>query len=96
MKNKISFEGIGGQLATFYAGEGVLPGQVVKLSADATVAPCGAGERFFAVAVNVREAAAAVQVGGFLRLPCSDSTVTVGYMNLTADGSGGVKKASTA
>ena len=31
MKDRVSFEGIGEVMATFYAGEGVKGGQVVKL-----------------------------------------------------------------
>ena len=44
MKNKVSFEGIGEVVATFYAGEGVKAGQVVKIGGDSSVAPCAAGE----------------------------------------------------
>ena len=47
MKDRVSFEGIGEVMATFYAGEGVKGGQVVKLGGDGEVAPCAAGERFF-------------------------------------------------
>ena len=96
MNKQISFEGIGGDVATFWAASGVKPDEVVKLSADSTVAPCAAGERFCGVAVNAREGVSAVQFGGFVRLKCSDATVTPGFVTLTADGSGGVKKASTA
>lgn len=35
----------------------------------------------------------AVQTGGFAQVSCADATVTVGYVKLTGDGSGGVKKA---
>ena len=78
MRNEVSFEGIGGDIATFYAEPGVQPGYVVKLSANATVAPCEAGDRFCAVAL------------------CTDEAVRPGYVALTADGAGGVKKAPTA
>lgn len=95
MKSKVSFEGVGEVAATFYAEEGVKAGQVVKVSGDATVAPCRAGERFDGVAASAREGCAGVLVGGFTAVKCADSAVTVGYVSLTADGDGGVKKAGT-
>ena len=79
MKGRVSFEGIGEVMATFYAGEGVKGGQVVKLGGDGEVIPCGAGERFCGLAVSGSDGYAGVQVAGFV--------------TLTADGNGGVKKA---
>lgn len=92
MSEKISFEGIGLVCATFCAGEGVEEGQVVKLGGNAEVQPCGDGERFCGVAGRVREGYVPVQVGGLIRLACADGTVTAGYVKLSADGNGGVKK----
>ena len=95
MNKKISFEGIGELVATFYAGEGVKMGQTVKVSGDSTVAPCAAGEKFCGVAVTEpRGGCVGVQVGGMAQVKCADGGVTVGYVNLTADGNGGVKAAS--
>ena len=95
MSNKISFEGIGGEIATFWAEAGVQSGQVVKLTADSTVAPCAVGDRFCGVAVSVREDVAGVRMGGFVQLGCADGGVTPGYVKLCADGNGGVKKATS-
>ncbi len=95
MSGKVSFEGIGAVVATFYAGAGVAAGQVVKLSGDAEASPCAAGERFFGVVTSVKDGFAGVQTGGFAQLGCADDTVTVGYVKLTADGNGGVKKAGS-
>lgn len=95
MSSKVSFEGIGEVLATFYADEGVTAGQMVKLSGDSRVAACTAGEAFCGVAVAVKTGCAAVQVEGFVEVPCADGAVTVGRIALTADGSGGVKKAGS-
>ena len=92
MKNKVSFEGIGEVAATFYAGEGVKAGQVVKVSGDSTVGPCATGEDFCGVAGQVRDGCVGVQVEGFAQVSCSDSTVTVGRVALVSDGNGGVKK----
>lgn len=94
MTSKVSFEGIGQTAATFFAADGVKSGAVVKLSGDAKVAPCAAGEKFCGVATtNVKDGCAGVQVSGFAVVSCADETVTVGYVSLTADGNGGVKKA---
>ena len=95
MSKKIGFEGIGEMVATFYAGEGVKLGQTVKVSGDSTVAPCTAGEKFCGVAATQpREGCVGVQVSGMAQVKCADDTVTVGYVNLTADGNGGVKAAT--
>lgn len=91
---KVSFEGIGEMVATFYAQEGVAAGEVVKISGDSTVGACADGDRFCGVAVNVKDGCAGVQVKGFAKVSCADSAVTVGYVKLGADGNGGVKKAA--
>ena len=61
--SRISFEGIEEVAATFACGEGVKAGQVVKLTGDGTVGPCGDGERFCGVALSAGEGFAAVQLG---------------------------------
>ena len=86
MKDRVSFEGIGEVMATFYAGEGVKGG-------DGEVIPCGAGERFCGLAVSGSDGYAGVQVAGFAQVKCGDGAVAAGYVTLTADGNGGVKKA---
>ena len=72
MKGRVSFEGIGEVMATFYAGEGVKGGQVVKLGGDGEVIPCGAGERFCGLAVSGSAGYAGVQVAGFAQVKCGD------------------------
>ena len=61
--SRISFEGIGEVAATFACGEGVKAGQVVKLTGDGTVGPCGDGERFCGVALSAGEGFAAAPPG---------------------------------
>ena len=93
MSKKVSFEGIGEVAATFYADGTVKAGQTVACSGDSTVKLCAAGSRFCGVAIgNDRGGCVGVQTGGFAQVKCADSTVTVGYVTLTGDGSGGVKK----
>ncbi len=97
MIRRVSFEGIGEVAATFYADGAVKAGQTVKSGGDSTVKLCGAGERFCGVALgHSRGGCVGVQTGGFAQVKCADSTVTVGYVKLTGDGSGGVKKAGAA
>lgn len=94
--NKVSFEGIGEVVATFLADGDIQAGQVVKLSGDSTVKACAAGEKFCGIAVSpAKKGCVAVQVGGFVQVSCSDSNVTAGYGTLTANGTGGVKKAGS-
>ena len=88
--SKISFEDIGGLMATFYAREGVENGQVVKVTGNGTVGPCAAGDAFCGVAGTPRNGAVGVQVSGFVKVAAT-MPVTVGKVSLVADGKGGVK-----
>lgn len=87
----VSFEEIGHLSATF-ADAGVKTGQVCKLSDNGTVAPCAAGEKFCGVIEGVRGGWAGVQMKGFVEVSWSGSAIGTGYVNLSADGEGGVKK----
>lgn len=87
---QISFEGIGQVLATFEADVSVKAGQVVAVSGDSTVEVCADGKRAAGVAVWVKNGCAAVQVRGFATVNAND--VTAGWVKLSADGSGGMKK----
>lgn len=88
--SKISFEDIGNLMATFYAEEGVQDGQVVKMTGNGTVGPCGVGDVFCGVAGMPRAGVAGVQVGGFVRVPAT-MPLNAGMVGLVADGKGGVK-----
>ena len=85
----VSFEEIG-RMAVTFAQSGCEAGQVCKVSGSGTVAPCAAGEKFCGVVEGVRNGWAAVQVAGFAEVSISGA-VELGYVNLCADGSGGVK-----
>ena len=87
---KVSFEGIGAVVATFACGPEVLDGQVVKLSGNAAVEACTAGERFCGVALSTRDGYAGVQVEGLATVSVT-GTVGPGWSKLSADGNGGVK-----
>ena len=89
---KVSFEDIGAVVATFAAAEGVKGGQVVKLTGNGTVGPCGQGEAFCGVALEPRQGGAAVQVKGFVEVKATG--LSVGWAALAADGTGGVEPAA--
>lgn len=86
----VSFEEIGRLAVTFAAGENLAAGQVCKVSGNGAVDICAEGDDFCGVVEGVRNGWAAVQVAGFAEVSIS-GTVELGYVNLCADGSGGVK-----
>lgn len=94
MSKQISYEEIGAVTVTFMAPSGVEDGAVVKLTADSTVGPCTAGEKFCGMSLAPVGGFAAVQVAGFAKVRFSGQGVTPGWLSLTADGAGGVKKAT--
>ena len=88
----VSFEEIG-RLAVTFVQEGCAGGQVCKVSGNGKVAPCADGDKFCGIVEGVRGGHAAVMVAGFATVDFSGS-LSVGYVNLCADGSGGVKSGS--
>ncbi len=90
---KTAFEEIGYMAVTF-AASGCQVGQVCKVSANGTVAPCGDGEKFCGIAAHVRGGHAAVQVAGFAQVGYTGTAPGIGYVNLCGNGSGGVKAGS--
>ncbi len=96
---KVSFEGIGEKVVTFEAeSEGkaaVIPGSAVTLSANGKVSACTkAGDIPAGVALSVREGFAAVQIGGYVKLPCA-AGLTAGYQQAAMDADGKLAAAST-
>ncbi|MGI5935766.1 MAG: hypothetical protein ACOX7I_03025 [Oscillospiraceae bacterium] len=90
---KVSFEGIGETIATFYnnGANGAEKGAPVRLSSSGEVCKCAAGENFAGVAVSVSGDFAAVQIAGYVKLPYSgDVAPQAGRQHLVADGQGGV------
>ena len=85
----VSFEEIG-RLSVTFGQEGCEGGQVCKVSGNGTVVPCADGDKFCGIVEHVRGNHAAVQVAGFAEVACTGA-VAAGYVNLCADGNGGVK-----
>ena len=92
--SKISFEDIGAVVATCEVEEGVAGGQVVKLTGNAKVGACTAGDSFCGVVMMPRAAIAGVQFKGFMTVTYTGSLIP-GWATLAADGNGGVKSASS-
>ena len=88
----VSFEEIG-RMAVTFAQEGCQSGHVCKVGGDGKVVPCAAGESFCGIVESIRGGFAAVQLEGFATVNVS-GTVNAGYVNLCADGNGGVKTGS--
>ena len=89
MRMNVSFNGIGDKLVTFL-NNGAEKGEVVKVSAAGTVAPCSDDDVFDGVAVFVDGGYAGVRLRGFVTVSYSGAAPSVGHSLLLADGSGGV------
>jgi len=94
---KVSFEGVGESVATFYNGSSAAAsaGVPVKMSGNGEVSACSDGDRFFGVALSCDADFAAVQTAGYVELDYTGTAPAVGYAKLAANGSGGVKAAET-
>lgn len=86
----ISYEEIGHVSVTFPAGTGTA-GKVCKLDSSGKAAACSVGERFCGIVEHVGSAGAAVQIHGFAVVSYTGTAFVPGYVNLSANGSGGVK-----
>lgn len=84
----ISLIGYGENAVTFEAAANVAAGAPVKLTASGTVGACAAGDLFCGVALNVRDGYAAVQLGGYVRIPYDGTAPAVGYQTLAAAAGG--------
>ena len=62
------------------------------MTEDGTVGPCADGDAFCGVALEPRNGAAAVQVKGFTKVSRTGQ-LNLGWVELVADGQGGVKAA---
>jgi hypothetical protein len=93
---KISLNGFQENVATFEAGSGVTAGMPVKMTGNGVVGACADEDVFCGVAVSVREGFSAVQLGGYIRVPYSGTTVpVVGYQTLSATADGKVQVSAT-
>ena len=89
---KVSLEGVGENVVTFEAetqGAGaVTPRAAVKLCGPGKVCACSAaGDIPAGLALSIRSGYAAVQVSGYMKLPCS-ADLEEGYRTVAWDASG--------
>ena len=95
----VSFKGIGcSGGVTFLAAAGVTAaneGHVAKVSAGQTVDVCDAEDVFYGVIRKVEDGALTLERDGFQEVSYA-GTITPGWKELVADGSGGVKAPTTA
>lgn len=89
---KLSYEGIGQWAATFACAD-VSEGDVVKISADGTVAACSDGDAFCGTVASMAHGgdACSVILGGMVTVGYTGDSPAPGYVGLSADGLGGVK-----
>ena len=93
---KLSYEGIGQWAATFAASD-VAEGELVKISANGTVAACTKGDPFCGMVLSTARdgLACSVALGGMITAGYSgESAPALGWSTLAADGAGGVKTAA--
>ncbi len=86
---QVSFDDIHSVAATFAAQEGVVSGQVVKITANGQVGPCSDNDAFCGVALSGAPFVG-VQVKGFVTVKATGS-IALGYTKVCANGQGGVK-----
>ena len=90
---KVSFEGIGENLVTFYnsASAPAAAGHTVKMSANGEVAACADGDVFCGVCSSCSDELAAVKTCGCIGMAYTGTAPTLGYAKLASDANGGVK-----
>ena len=87
---KVSFEGIGELIATFY-NNGATDGNPVKMSKAGEVSPCANSERFIGIAAAPGAEYTGVILSGCVTLPYTGTVPALGYAKFSANGSGGIK-----
>ncbi|MGN0488724.1 MAG: hypothetical protein ACI4HO_05645 [Ruminococcus sp.] len=91
----VDFKGYGENVATFLADDTVKEGTLVKLSENYTVTACTTGDEIVGLCVNVRDGYAAVQLSGYVELPCS-TQIALGYKGICANNGTTVKTDASA
>ena len=84
---KLSYEGIGQWAATF-ACDDLAEGELVKVSANGTVAACAAGDDFCGMVLSVGRGG---EVTAGYTVPAEGAAPALGWSGLSADGEGGVQ-----
>ena len=92
---KVSFEGIGENVVTFYNSKSAaaVAGAPVKMSGNGEVSLCADGDRFFGAALACDADFAAIQTDGYIELSYTGAAPTIGFAKLVSNGAGGVNTA---
>lgn len=83
---KVSFDGIGENLITFYNGGSAKAGCMVKMSEAKTVDLCGENEKFIGLCVAADGDYAAVQTAGYVSVGYTGGAPAVGWVKLAGNG----------
>lgn len=76
----VSLKGFNEKVITLQAVDGLKAGDAVSLSGNLEVSPASEGTDIFGFAISVTDGYAAVQVGGFITVPCEGiEDAYVGY-----------------
>ena len=90
----IDFYAVSQKHLTFLAEEGVVPGVFVKLSANATVAPCAAGDTPIGICTSSEGDCASIQLEGHCKITYTlseEAQVTLGYQTFVCSDSATLK-----
>lgn len=88
----ISYNGFNNNFLTFNTDTKLGKNTPVKVVAGDKVEACSTNDIICGVIASGSDDAASVQINGYVELPCTDATMTLGYVSVCADSAGGVKK----
>ena len=90
---KVSFEGLGEKVATFWNAPdaAAVAGKAVKIPEACTVKLCADGDKVAGVCVDADLCMATVKLDGFVTVPYTGAAPAVGFSALSADAAGGVR-----
>ena len=87
----VSFNGFNSTALTFRCADEIAKLYPVKITDDATVAPCNSGDQFIGFCLDSDKENATVQMSGYVKTTYSGTVPVLGRAKLVADASGGVK-----
>ena len=88
----MKYDAMGDVTATFKVSGSLALGDLVSLKENDTVQKAAENASVIGVCVSLNGSYAGIQIKGGITVPCSDSTLTVGYQQLKAASGGGVQK----
>ena len=84
-------DGFNRKEATFYVFENINKGDTVTFVDPCTVECANSGALFIGVCTSTDNVIGSIQLEGYVRVSFSGTAPDLGYVKLSADGSGGVK-----